>query len=267
MTRRHLTFACAGERLFATLDQAAGPTGLLIVTGGNELRAGPWGSQARIAAAVAAAGFPVFRFDRRGVGDSAGANTGFTEAGPDIAAALAAFRAEVPALRSVIGYGNCDAASALILAAGSGLSGLVLSNPWTFDPEPLAADPQSAPPMPPSLLRRHYLKRLLNPGAVGRLLTGQVRLGAMARSLAKAVSADGAPGALAQQMAAGLAQFAGPSTILLAENDRTAQAFLSTWDRADRRLRHCPGASHSFAEPAAQAWLLSQILAVLRAAD
>ena len=60
---------------------------LLLVSGGNELRSGPWGSQAQLAAQIATAGFPVLRFDRRGVGDSEGQNTGFTGSADDIAAA------------------------------------------------------------------------------------------------------------------------------------------------------------------------------------
>ena len=36
--RQHFTFACAGETLAATLDSATGSTGLLIVSGGNEIR-------------------------------------------------------------------------------------------------------------------------------------------------------------------------------------------------------------------------------------
>ena len=71
MSRRQVTFTCEGSELVGTLDLAAGRTGLLIVTGGNELRSGPWGSQTQIAAKAAAAGFPAFRVDRRGVGDSA----------------------------------------------------------------------------------------------------------------------------------------------------------------------------------------------------
>ncbi len=55
-----------------TLDDAPGTTGLLIVSGGNEVRAGAFAGQARLAAEIAAAGHPVFRFDRRGVGDSTG---------------------------------------------------------------------------------------------------------------------------------------------------------------------------------------------------
>lgn len=268
MTRRHVTFACEGSELVGTLDMAAGRTGLVIVTGGNELRSGPWSSQAQIAERVAASGFPVFRFDRRGVGDSAGENTGFMDSSADIAAAIAAFRAHVPTLKRIVAFGNCDAASALMLAGGAGLDALVLSNPWTFEPAPEAApaaETDPAPtPMPPSVLRRHYLKRLTDPRALWRLLTGKVQLGKMASSLAEAAKTDGAPTPLAQQLADGLAGFAGPVTILLADNDRTAQAFLANWDKADPRLRKCPGASHSFVEPQARIWLQGQILAALR---
>lgn len=64
--RRHVLFPCDGSLLAGTIDEAPGKTGLLIVSGGNEVRSGAWGSQAQLAAAVAAAGCPVYRFDRRG---------------------------------------------------------------------------------------------------------------------------------------------------------------------------------------------------------
>ena len=63
--RTPLEFACGGDTLFGTLDTAPGQTGLLIVSGGNEIRTGAWAGQAQLAARVAAAGHPVFRFDRR----------------------------------------------------------------------------------------------------------------------------------------------------------------------------------------------------------
>lgn len=271
MTRRFALFPCEGNQLVGTLDPAAATTGLLIVSGGNELRAGPWGSQAQIAERVAAAGFPVFRFDRRGVGDSAGPNGGFETAAPDIAAAISAFRAHVPTLRRVVAYGNCDGASALMLAEGAGTAALVLANPWTFDPEPepLAEQP-SAPepaPLPPSALRAHYLRRLTDPKALWRLLTGKVKVGQLASSLGAAAQSDGPRTALAGRMAAGLADYSGSVTLLLAERDRTAQAFRVNWDKADPRLRTCPDASHSFVEPQARIWLLGQLLAALRSVD
>ena len=271
MTRRHFTFACEGSDLAGSLDLAAATTGLLLVSGGNELRSGPWGSQAQLAAQIATAGFPVLRFDRRGVGDSAGENGTFTASGPDIAAAIRAFRAHVPTLKRIVAFGNCDGASALMLARGEGCDALVLANPWTFDPEPEpldeapAPDLQTAPtPMPPAALRSYYLRRLFNRAALKRLLSGKVKVGEMAASLAEAAAADGPPSNLAIAMAQGLAPFAGPVTILLAENDRTAQAFKAVWAKPDPRLRLCPGAGHSFIEPQARIWLQGQILAALR---
>src|SRR3546814_10564344 len=88
---------------------------------------------ARLAQRVAAAGHPVFRFDRRGIGDSEGANGGFESSGPDIVAAIAAFREAAPHVARVIGFGNCDAASALLLHQPLALDGLIVANPWTYD--------------------------------------------------------------------------------------------------------------------------------------
>jgi hypothetical protein len=66
-------------------------------------------------------------------------------------------------------------------------------------------------------------------------------------------------------MADGLASFSGPVAVLLADRDRTAQAFLTAWDADDRRLAQCPGASHAFVEPEAREWLFERILTALRA--
>lgn len=271
MTRLHFTFNCRGAMLAGTLDKAPGTTGLLLLSGGNEVRSGSWGSQAAIAAKVAAAGFPVLRFDRRGVGDSEGANEGFTGSAPDIAAALRAFRAHVPTLKRVVAFGNCDAASALMLAQGEGCDALILANPWTFEAAASAPDTPgetfTAPQMTPQRLRAHYLHRLINPRAWLRLLSGEVKVTALASGLKGAAGPDAPPSGLAQRMAAGLAQFGGPTAILIAEGDRTAQAFLDHWDAGDSRLRRCPEASHSFVETQARIWLQGQVLAALRTAD
>ena len=77
MSRLHLTFNCEGSTLAATLDTAPLTTGLLLVSGGNEIRSGAFRGQARLAQTIAKRGFPVFRYDRRGVGDSEGENLGF----------------------------------------------------------------------------------------------------------------------------------------------------------------------------------------------
>lgn len=253
--RRQLIFPCGGHACVGTLDPGPGETGLLIVTGGNEVRSGPWHSQALLAARVAAAGYPVFRFDRRGIGDSEGENTGFTGSSPDIAAALAAFREAAPQVRRVVAFGNCDAATALVLSAGAGCDGLVLSNPWTIEPTRETT-------LPPAAIRAHYLRRLRSPAALLRALTGRVSPLAVARSLWQ-MAHKPRPSSLAQDFAAELARFAGPVTLLIAGRDRTAQVFLANWDAADPRLHHCPSASHSYVESEARDWLEREVLAAL----
>lgn len=269
MKRHHLSFECDGNTLIGSLDLGDAIVGLLIVTGGNELRCGPFGSHADIADKIATAGFPVLRYDRRGVGDSSGANPGFASSAADIAAALAAFRAACPRLKHIVAYGNCDAASALMLAQGQGCDALVLANPWTLEPEPEAerdhsAEAEPQPQMTPRAIRAHYLRRLTNPAALWRLLTGQIHMRQMAGSLVAAVQPAPPAGTLVQDMATGLAQFQGAATLLIAEHDRTAQMFLSHWDASDGRLRVCPKAGHSFIEPQARIWLLGQLLGALR---
>lgn len=253
--RRHFTFPCSGETLAATLDDGPHDIGLLIVTGGNEVRSGAFSGQAQLAAQVTDNGFPVLRFDRRGVGDSSGENQGFRSSSPDIAAALMAFRQQRPGLKRVVAFGNCDAAAALMLAAGGGAAALVLANPWTIDGD------DTAPP--PAAIRARYADKLKNPRELVRLLTGKVSLTKLAGGLLRALRPPPPPTSLAQDIAAGLARFNGPTRILLAERDRTAQAFLATWDANDSRLAHCPGASHAFVEPEARDWLLAQLVAAL----
>jgi exosortase A-associated hydrolase 1 len=257
MSRRHFTFDCLGSTLAATIDEASGATGLLIVTGGNETRAGAFSSQAQLAARVVAAGHPVLRFDRRGVGDSEGVNMGFRHSAEDIAAALVAFRAQYPALQRVVAFGNCDAASALMLSGGAGFDGLVLSNPWTYQ------DGEADAPPPPAAIRARYAAKLRNPRELSRLVTGKVNLRDLLASLRHASKGATQPSGLGEAMSAGLARFGGPVRILIAERDRTGQAFLAAWNSHDPRLHRCAGADHAYSDDASSAWLLQQILAAL----
>ncbi|MGX7952672.1 hydrolase 1, exosortase A system-associated [Tsuneonella sp. HG249] len=257
MSRLHLTFACEGTTLAGTLDTAPGASGLLLVSGGNELRSGAFSGQAALASRIAAAGHPVFRFDRRGVGDSGGENKGFRKSGADIEAALSAFRAIAPNVDRVVGLGNCDAASALMLGQGAGCDALVLSNPWTIE------DDDRAPP--PAAVRARYAEKLKDPRELLRLATGGVNIRKLVRGLARAARPAVAPTALAAQMRAGIASFEGPVRILLAGEDRTAQVFAERWDADDDRVRRCERASHAWVEAHAREFLDLQLLDMLGA--
>lgn len=261
--RRHLTFACEGSQLAGTLDDASGTNGLLLVTGGNEIRSGAFSGQAALAAYLAANGHPVFRFDRRGVGDSEGENCGFRHESADIAAALAAFREAAPHIARVVGFGNCDAASALMLAGGSGCDALVLSNPWTIEEAEDGPTPDATPPA--SAIRARYIAKLKNPREVARLLSGGVDYRKLLRGIARAAGPKAPTSSLAGAMRSGIADFPGPIRILLAEADRTAQVFLENWDGTDARIRRCPKAGHAYAEPHAREWLRERLLDALSA--
>ena len=258
MTRLNLTFACEGITLAGTLDTAPGSSGLLIVTGGNEIRSGAFSGQAQLAARIARKGFPVFRFDRRGVGDSDGVNKGFRKSRRDIEAALAAFRALAPQMERVVGFGNCDAASALMLAGGAGCDALVLSNPWAIE------DGGDTTP-PPAAVRARYAAKLKDPKELARLIAGKVDLRKLARGMLQAARRQQKSSSLANEMAQGVARFEGPTAIVLASADRTAQVFEGVWDRGDSRIARCPGATHAWVEPEARDWLDQRILEMLRA--
>ena len=253
--RSGLEFSCEGEILFGTLDAAPGETGLLIVSGGNEIRSGAWAGQAQLAARVAATGHPMFRYDRRGVGDSSGANRGYRESSADIESALTAFRAAAPGLRRVIAFGNCDAASALMLdGANLAIDGLILANPWTIEGNDDAAQA-------PAALRRRYAAKLADPAEWKRLLGGAIDLRKLAGGLRQA-AAPAPKSALAEQMREGLTRFGGPVTILFAERDRTAELFAAAWGD-DPRIARLASASHSFADEAAREWLFERVSATL----
>lgn len=266
--RRHLSFACEGAALAATLDEgsgdaAPGTTGLLIVSGGNEIRSGAHRGMADLARRVAAAGHPVFRFDRRGIGDSEGANGGFESSGPDIAAAIRAFRDAAPQVARIAAFGNCDAASALLLHQPLPLDALILANPWSYEESGEEADEPALPPA--SAIRARYLSRLKDPKSLLRLLKGEIDLAKLARGLTALGKRKPppAPTSLPTRLDAALAALSCPATILLATGDRTAQAFMENCNPGPVPVERLDSASHSFAGEDAE-WLAARILATLK---
>jgi exosortase A-associated hydrolase 1 len=265
--RRMIGFDCEGARLAGTLDEGDKPTGLLIVSGGNEIRSGAHAGQAATARHFAALGYPVLRYDRRGIGESEGDNGGFEVSGPDIAAAVAAFRRDVPALQRLVAFGNCDAATALALFHND-IDALILANPWVIE----NAGEEGATPPTASAIRARYWNRLKNPRSLIDLFTGKINLKKLAGGLAKAAQSE-KPSGLAAQLAGALAASSIPTAILIAERDTTAMAFKATWKdtgfdavrtRDTITLTSFATASHSFADAAAKHWLLDRIGYILR---
>jgi exosortase A-associated hydrolase 1 len=249
--RRLIEFPCAGETLMGTLDEAAGATGLLIVSGGNEVRMGAHRGMAMLAARVASElGAPVFRFDRRGIGDSTGTNGGFESSVHDIAAAAATFVAEAPQLRRLVAFGNCDAATALALFhSAAGIDALLLANPWVVD------TPDDLPPA--AAIRARYAERLRDPKAWLRLVKGGVDIGKLFKGLSKISNTQSESG-LTVRMSDALAASGIPVTLLLAKDDNTAIAFRDAW-KGNAPIRDCDTASHSFAHAADKDWLFGQV--------
>ena len=266
--RRMIDFECGGDRLVGTLDEGNASSGLLIVSGGNEIRSGAYAGQAAMAKHFAALGTPVFRYDRRGVGDSEGSNRGFESTADDIAAAGAVFRAEAPHIDRIVAFGNCDAATALAFFH-VGIDSLVLANPWVI--EATASEPDAPTPPSAAAVRARYLARLKNPRSLLDLLTGKIDLKKLAGGLAKAARKE-TPTGLAARLAASLAASSLPTQLLVAERDTTALAFIRAYksplfdavrSRTDVTLSKCDSASHSFADAAAKTWLYDHIARAL----
>lgn len=261
MKRLQFTFGCGSLKLAGSLDTAPGTTGLLIVSGGNEIRSGAFSGQSHLAAQIAKNGFPAFRFDRRGVGDSEGENRGFRSSAGDIRAALEAFSAMAPQMERVFAFGNCDAASALMLTRGEGFDGLILSNPWTIEGNEQTVDEHQHAP---DAIRARYAEKLKNPREIMRLLRGGVNIRKLVHGVAASIRPSSPPSNLAEDMREGLGHFSGRVHILLASADRTAQIFDNIWDKHDDRVHRCEGAGHSYVAPEDRDWLESRILAALR---
>jgi len=250
--RSLIAFPCAGDTLVGTLDAAAGTTGLLIVSGGNEIRCGAHRGMAVLAARVAAAGHPVFRYDRRGIGDSTGENHGFLSAGPDLFAAAAAFRAHAPGLEAVVGYGNCDAASTLALhGRAAGVDRLLLANPWTVE------DRDALPPR--AAIRATYRQRLTSPSAWRRLLTGRIDIARAIQGLQKAAAPS--PQDLGRRVVAAIDGWGTAVEVVLATGDATAQAYAALAGRRD--AIRIDTDSHSFARSGDRRALGDAVLAAL----
>ena len=172
-------FPCDGEELVGVLHRpragTAATCGVLIVVGGPQYRIGSHRQFVYLARALADQGIPVFRFDYRGMGDSSGRLSGYTDIQTDMACAIDAFQQKVAGLTKVVMWGLCDAATASVFYASGDerVKGLVLVNPWVYSPQGAAK----------AYLKHYYLDRLLSKGFWRKVLKGQYNPFSSASSL------------------------------------------------------------------------------------
>lgn len=168
MSESALSFDCGGDALIGILHRPAQPRrrGVVIVVGGGpQYRAGGHRQLTLWSRALCEQGYPVLRFDYRGMGDSHGEFQGFQQADDDIRSAVDHLLAEVPTTDEVVLWGECDASSAILLYAHRDprVKGAVLLNPWVRT-DAVAAQ---------AILRFYYLQRVLQPSFWKKLVSGK----------------------------------------------------------------------------------------------
>lgn len=250
MSEEAVVFGCEGDALVGVLHRAESPNaadvGVLVIVGGPQYRVGSHRQFVIMARTLAASGFPVLRFDVRGMGDSAGDPRTFEAISTDVRAAIDAFIARIPGLRGVVLWGLCDAASAALMYCTSDrrVLGLILANPWV---RTTAGEARS-------YLKHYYLQRLFQrsfwskvvEGKFSPVTAGRQLLGAVAAAVGNRSGADATGGgSFIDRMRAGLQSFRGPVLFLISERDLTAKAFvdLANGERAWRRAMRQPRVS------------------------
>jgi exosortase A-associated hydrolase 1 len=222
-----LTFDCQGDRLvgIAHAPGVPGDIGVVMVVGGPQYRVGSHRLFVRLARTVACAGFPVLRFDVRGMGDSTGTPLGFENIGEDVGAAIAALVANFPTVRRVVLWGLCDGAAAALLYVDATrdvrVHGLCLLNPWVRSPESLAR----------THVRHYYLQRLLKREFWAKLLSGKVALASIGSAFSDLRESFFSRGSVRQlgfrdRMARAWRAFPGTILLLVSGADYTAKEFV-----------------------------------------
>ncbi|QDL36593.1 hydrolase 1, exosortase A system-associated [Rhodoferax sediminis] len=280
-TEEATLFACEGDTLVGILSRPELPeqTGVVVIVGGPQYRAGSHRQFVLLSRALAAAGYPVLRFDYRGMGDSTGTQRDFEAVSADIAAAIEALKQRVPAVRQVALWGLCDGASAALLywheTSDPRISGLCLLNPWVRSEASLAR----------TQVKHYYRQRLMQKEFWLKLMRGRVALGAVSGLIQKIQLANTTADKRASKtrqalfqhrMAAAWHGFNGHLLLLLSGDDYTAKEFVEyagadpVWknyqNHAGLLCREIDGADHTCSTPNASemvetytlAWLTGQ---------
>jgi exosortase A-associated hydrolase 1 len=261
---RAVSFSCHDSWLYGiiTLPERPVARGVLIVVGGPQYRVGSHRQFTLLARHLAAHGMPIMRFDYRGMGDSEGDMRNFEEVNDDIREATNQFFREVPAIKDIVIWGLCDAASAALFYAyrDPRVSGLVLLNPWVRTVEGEAK----------AYLKHYYLSRLANRELWQKMLRGRFDYARAARSawnMAKKALPGKAPmpsptgdaeQSLPDRMSDAFGSFKGKVLLIISGKDLTAQEFLDLikgsrkWQKLTNsprvQRRDLPDANHTFSQ-------------------
>jgi uncharacterized protein len=209
--------------------QATSRTAIVIIVGGPQYRAGSHRQFVLTARHLAGRGYPVLRFDYRGMGDSAGEKGHFERVSVDVRTAIDALVREQPKITRVVLWGLCDGASAALLychqVRDPRVAGLVLLNPWV----------RSATTEAAARVKHYYLQRLRSAVFWRKLLSGQVAVSAVSElgaSLRLMVLGRGAkqeplrePKTFQDRMAAAWRDLDRPVLLVLSGSDQTAREF------------------------------------------
>jgi exosortase A-associated hydrolase 1 len=273
-------FLCEGEPLVGILAKPATPadTGVVVIVGGPQYRAGSHRQFVLLSRALAAAGYAVLRFDYRGMGDSSGAQRDFESASRDVGAAIDQLQQGAPTVQRVVLWGLCDGASAALLYCNDvqdpRVTGLCLLNPWVRSEASLAK----------TQVKHYYTQRLRQKEFWVKLLSGKVALSALSGFAAKLRQSSGNAnkrqnevGTFQQRMAKVWHDFGGRILLILSGDDYTAKEFIehAQTDAAWKNYQGHPkftrvdiaGVDHTFssafsrgkAEEATLHWLASAV--------
>jgi len=228
-TEETTLFPCEGDPLVGILAKPAIPadTGVVVIVGGPQYRAGSHRQFVLLSRALAVAGYAVLRFDYRGMGDSSGAQRDFESASRDVGAAIDQLQRGVPSARNVVLWGLCDGASAALLycheTQDPRVTGLCLLNPWVRSEASLAK----------TQVKHYYTQRLRQKEFWVKLLSGKVALSALSGYAAKLRQSKGnanqqknGEGTFQQRMAKAWHGFSGRILLVLSGDDYTAKEFV-----------------------------------------
>ncbi|HEU4627063.1 MAG TPA: hydrolase 1, exosortase A system-associated [Steroidobacteraceae bacterium] len=261
-------FACAGDELTGMIHRGrpdAKRGVVIVVAGGPQYRAGAHRQFVSLARKLASrCGYPVLRFDLRGMGDSAGVHRGFQQSAADIRAAIDTLLKHEPSLESVVLLGECESASGILFYAyrDERAQGVVLVNPWVRTEGGRAE----------VIMKHYYWSRLTSKDFWRKVAGGQfnpieslvgffttVRNYLSGRKLRRVTADDSADVAnlpLPVKTAVGLRRFRGRVLILMSGNDyiarefdeviRSSQAWVGLLDDPRVLRRDLEGADHTF---------------------